>query len=112
MTEGEVERVLRDAAFPNPSHKAALRAKLFADREELALDDLAMVAGGVQMEEAPVDIDAMIAEIKAKGLSKEIAKLVVAEAVRSAKGKPVGGMTDDGSIAQYIDRQWDAIVRG
>lgn len=43
----DVEALLRDANFANPAHKEALRKRLFADGTELELDDLAMVAGGL-----------------------------------------------------------------
>ena len=43
----DVEALLRDANFANPAHKEALRKRLFVDGTELELDDLAMVAGGL-----------------------------------------------------------------
>ena len=43
----DVEALLRSAAFPNPAHKEALRGRLFGDRQTLALDDLALAAGGL-----------------------------------------------------------------
>ena len=43
----DVEALLRSAAFPNPAHKEALRQRLFGDGAELELDDLALVAGGL-----------------------------------------------------------------
>ena len=43
----DVEALLRGAAFPNPAHKEALRGRLFHDMQALALDDLALVAGGL-----------------------------------------------------------------
>lgn len=43
----DVETLLRDANFASPAHKEALRKRLFADGTELELDDLAMVAGGL-----------------------------------------------------------------
>ena len=43
----DVETLLRGAAFPNPTHKEALRARLFGDGAELELDDLALAAGGL-----------------------------------------------------------------
>ena len=43
----DVEALLRGAAFPNPAHKEALRGRLFNDMQALALDDLALVAGGL-----------------------------------------------------------------
>lgn len=46
-TDRDVEALLRSAAFPNPAHKEALRQRLFGDGAELELDDLAMVAGGL-----------------------------------------------------------------
>ena len=45
--ERNVEALLRGAAFPNPAHKEALRARLFGDMQALALDDLALAAGGL-----------------------------------------------------------------
>ena len=43
----DIEELLRGAAFPNPTHKEALRARLFGDGAELEPDDLALVAGGL-----------------------------------------------------------------
>ena len=43
----DIEELLRGAAFPNPAHKEALRARLFGDMQTLELDDLALVAGGL-----------------------------------------------------------------
>ena len=43
----DVEALLRGAAFPNPAHKEALRGRLFKDMQALALDDLALAAGGL-----------------------------------------------------------------
>ena len=43
----DVEALLRGAAFPNPAHKEALRGRLFNDMQTLALDDLALAAGGL-----------------------------------------------------------------
>ena len=51
-TGGNVERYLHGAAFPNPAHREALRARLFEDARELDLDDLALVAGGAALPEA------------------------------------------------------------
>ena len=44
--ERDMETLLRGAAFSNPAHKEALRARLFGDMHTLELDDLALVAGG------------------------------------------------------------------
>ena len=46
-SDRDVEALLRGAAFPNPAHKEALRQRLFGDEAELELDDLALVAGGL-----------------------------------------------------------------
>ncbi len=46
-SDQDVETLLRSAAFPNPAHKEALRGRLFHDMQALALDDLALVAGGL-----------------------------------------------------------------
>ncbi len=43
----DVETLLRDANFANPAHKEALRGRLFKDMQALALDDLALAAGGL-----------------------------------------------------------------
>ena len=43
----DVEALLRDANFANPAHKEALHKCLFGEGTELKLDDLAMVAGGL-----------------------------------------------------------------
>ena len=43
----DIEELLRGAAFPNPAHKEALRGRLFNDMQTLALDDLALAAGGL-----------------------------------------------------------------
>ena len=43
----DMEKLLRGAAFSNPAHKEALRARLFGDMQALELDDLALVAGGL-----------------------------------------------------------------
>ena len=51
-TDGNVEQLLHGAAFPNPAHREALRARLFEDARELDLDDLALVAGGAALPEA------------------------------------------------------------
>lgn len=45
-SDRDIEELLRGAAFPNPTHKEALRARLFGDMHTLELDDLALVAGG------------------------------------------------------------------
>ena len=47
-----MEQLLHGAAFPNPAHREALRARLFEDARELDLDDLALVAGGAALPEA------------------------------------------------------------
>ena len=41
-SDRDMETLLRSAAFPNPAHKEALRQRLFGDRAELELDDLAL----------------------------------------------------------------------
>ena len=46
-SDRDVETLLRSAAFPNPAHKETLRSRLFGDMQTLALDDLALVAGGL-----------------------------------------------------------------
>ena len=46
-SDQDVETLLRSAAFPNSAHKEALRGRLFHDMQALALDDLALVAGGL-----------------------------------------------------------------
>ena len=46
-SDRDVEALLRGAAFSNPVHKDALRQRLFGDGAELELDDLALVAGGL-----------------------------------------------------------------
>jgi len=46
-SDRDVETLLHSAAFPNPAHKEALRQRLFGDGAELELDDLALVAGGL-----------------------------------------------------------------
>ncbi|SNU09242.1 hypothetical protein SAMN06297422_12422 [Lachnospiraceae bacterium] len=43
----DVEALLRDANFANSAHKEALHKCLFGEGTELKLDDLAMVAGGL-----------------------------------------------------------------
>lgn len=43
----DIEEMLRDADFSNSTHKEALRKRLFGDSTELELEDLAMVAGGL-----------------------------------------------------------------
>ena len=43
----DLEELLRSATISNPEHKEALRKRLFGDGTELELDDLAMVAGGL-----------------------------------------------------------------
>lgn len=43
----DVEALLRGAAFPNPTHKEALRSRLFGDMQTLEPDDLALAAGGL-----------------------------------------------------------------
>ncbi len=47
LSDQNLEALLRSAAFPNPAHKEALRARLFGDMQALALDDLALAAGGL-----------------------------------------------------------------
>jgi len=47
VSEWDVETLLHSAAFPNPAHKEALRGRLFHDMQALALDDLALAAGGL-----------------------------------------------------------------
>ena len=46
ITERDVENLLREATFPNPTHKEALRERLFNGIKTLSLDDLALVAAG------------------------------------------------------------------
>ena len=46
-SDRDIEELLRSAAFPNPAHKEALRGRLFHDMQALALNDLALVAGGL-----------------------------------------------------------------
>ena len=46
-SDRDIEELLRSAAFPNPAHKEALRGRLFHDMQALALDDLALAAGGL-----------------------------------------------------------------
>ena len=46
-SDRDIEELLRGAAFPNPAHKEALRARLLGDMQALALDDLALAAGGL-----------------------------------------------------------------
>ena len=46
-SDRDIEELLRSAAFPNPTHKEALRGRLFHDMQALALDDLALAAGGL-----------------------------------------------------------------
>lgn len=55
-TGGNVEQLLHGAAFPNPAHREALRARLFEDARELDLDDLALVAGGAALPEAEPEV--------------------------------------------------------
>lgn len=43
----DIEELLRDADFSNSTHKEALHKRLFGEGTELKLDDLAMVAGGL-----------------------------------------------------------------
>ena len=43
----DMETLLHSAAFLNPAHKEALRGRLFHDMQTLSLDDLALVAGGL-----------------------------------------------------------------
>ena len=43
----DIEELLRDADFSNSTHKEALHKCLFGEGTELELDDLAMVAGGL-----------------------------------------------------------------
>ena len=49
----DVEALLRSAAFSNPVHKDALRQRLFGDGAALDLDDLALVAGGLNLPFVP-----------------------------------------------------------
>lgn len=49
-SDKELEALLRGASFSNPAHKDALRSRLFSDTRQLALDELAMVAGGAAAE--------------------------------------------------------------
>jgi len=46
-SDQDVKALLRSAAFPHPAHKEALRGRLFHDMQALALDDLALAAGGL-----------------------------------------------------------------
>jgi len=46
-SDRDVETLLHSAAFLNPAHKEALRGRLFHDMQVLALDDLALAAGGL-----------------------------------------------------------------
>ena len=43
----DVETMLRGASLSNPAYKEALRARLFGDMQTLEIDDLALVAGGL-----------------------------------------------------------------
>ena len=57
----DVEQLLCGAAFSNPAHKEALRARLFGDMQVLEPDDLALVAGGMmtgrfQLEDWPEEL--------------------------------------------------------
>ena len=49
-SEQDVEKLLRETIFSNPSHKAALRKRLFGENAVLSVDDLDCVMGGVMME--------------------------------------------------------------
>ena len=52
MTEIDVEKLIADSALPNPEHKRRLRELLFGqEARELSLDELAAVAGGVNLPE-------------------------------------------------------------
>lgn len=52
MTEIDVEKLIADSAFPNPEHKRRLRELLFGQEvRELRPDELAAVAGGVNLPE-------------------------------------------------------------
>ena len=82
-TPWDVEKLLREASFPNPSHKDALRERLFeaADLEqwsrggepalrsmengilELSLGSLEMVAGGVAENEGQSNTDPETAKV-------------------------------------------------
>lgn len=46
ITDRDVETLLRDATFPNPTHKDALRERLLDSKKLLSMDDLAFVSGG------------------------------------------------------------------
>ena len=51
-TEKDVESLLKDSIFTNPSHKEALHERLFEPAVfKLELDDLAQAAGGVKLPE-------------------------------------------------------------
>ena len=50
-TDTDIENLIRDAAFPNPAHKRALRERLFEPILELRPDELDAAAGGVALPE-------------------------------------------------------------
>lgn len=45
--ERDVERLLCGTALSSPTHKEALRERLFGDMQVLEPDDLALMAGGL-----------------------------------------------------------------
>ena len=49
----DVEQLLRGGVRVSPGHKEALRARLFAEKAELSLDDLEKVTGGAAQEKLP-----------------------------------------------------------
>ena len=51
ITETDIENLIKNSKFTNPVHKDKLRKKLFESAIELDLDDLAMAAGGVSIQE-------------------------------------------------------------
>lgn len=52
IKDKDVEDLIRNSVFTNPSHKEALRERLFEPKVfELCLDDLAAAAGGVKLPE-------------------------------------------------------------
>ena len=51
-TDKDIEKLIRDSAFPNPSHKEALRARLFEETLSLGPEDLDMAVGGQGLPEA------------------------------------------------------------
>ena len=49
ITENKIEEMLRNTVFTNSEHKEAVRKRLHSGIVELGKDELAMVAGGVDV---------------------------------------------------------------